>query len=141
MAREIFVDASAWIALANVKDFFHEAAKAIYPRLLREYRRLVTTNLVVAEVYVVLRKGLGHGAAISFLENLRQSPRILKVCSTPELERQAEKLLRQYADQDFSYADAVSFAFMRERGISEAFAFDHHFTTMGFVMLPGLGGG
>ncbi|MDH7485361.1 MAG: type II toxin-antitoxin system VapC family toxin [Anaerolineae bacterium] len=137
MAREIFVDASAWIALANDRDRFHEAAKAIYPRLLREYGRLVTTNLVVAEVYVVLRKGLGHRAAISFLENLRQSLRILKICSTPELEREAEKLLQQYADQDFSYTDAVSFVLMRERGLHEAFAFDQHFATVGFVVLPG----
>ena len=138
MAKEIFVDTGAWIALANDRDSFHEAAKAIYPRLLREHQKLLTTNLVVAEVYVILRKGLGHKAAISFLENLRQSPRILKLYSTPELEREAEQILRQYTDQDFSYTDAVSFALMRQRGIGEAFAFDQHFATAGFVMLPGL---
>jgi len=136
MAGEIFVDTGAWVALANDKDCFHEAAKAIYPRLLKEYRKLLTTNLIVAEVYVILRRGLGHRAAVSFLESLRQSPRLLKICSTPELEREAENLLQQYADQDFSYTDAVSFALMRQRGLGEAFAFDQHFATAGFVMLP-----
>ena len=85
---------------------------------------------------MILRRGLGHRAAVSFLESLRQSPRLLKICSTPELEREAEKLLQQYADQDFSYTDAVSFALMRQRGLGEAFAFDQHFATAGSVMLP-----
>jgi len=31
----------------------------------------------------------------------------------------------------------VSFALMKERGIEEAFAFDHHFTTAGFRLLTG----
>ena len=139
MAREIFVDAGAWIALANDRDVHHQAAKAAYLRLLKEYQKLLTTNLVVAEVYVVLRKTLGHRPATTFLDSVRQSPRIQKVYSTAELEQEAEELLRRYADQDFSYADAVSFALMRQRGLDEAFAFDRHFATAGFVLVPGLG--
>jgi len=147
MAREIFVDAGAWIALSNDKDTYHQAAKAIYPRLLKEYRKVLTTNLVVAEAYVNLRMTLGHRPAVSFLDSLRQSPRIQKVYSTPDLEQEAEKILRQYADQacterserNFSFTDAVSFALMRQRGIGEAFAFDRHFATAGFVLVPAAG--
>jgi predicted nucleic acid-binding protein len=139
MGREIFVDAGAWIALANDKDTHHQAAKAAYPRLLKEYRKLLTTNLVVAEAYVNLRMTLGHHPAMSFLDSLRQSPRIQKVCSTLELEQEAEQILRQYADQDFSFADAVSFVLMQQRGIGEAFAFDQHFATAGFILVPAQG--
>jgi len=49
------------------------------------------------------------------------------------MEAQAVVILRRYKDQDFSYVDAVSFAVMQQREISEAFAFDHHFTTAGFT--------
>jgi len=39
------------------------------------------------------------------------------------------------SDQDFSLADALSFAFMRREKIIEAFAYDRHFTTAGFTLL------
>lgn len=136
MARELFVDASAWIALADKSDTFHALAAKIYPQLLTDYQRLITTNLVVAEVYIVVRVELGHAAATAFLESVRDSPRIEKIFSTRAMEEQAETILRKYDDQDFSYADAVSFALMKERGIKEAFAFDKHFLTMSIRCIP-----
>ena len=136
MARELFVDTGAWVALADQDDKYHERAAREYPDLLKHYRRLVTTNLVVAEVYIILRKALGHAAALIFLESVKSSPRIEKVQSTEELEIEAEDILRRYSDQDFSYTDAVSFALMRQRGIGTAFAFDKHFSIAGFSMVP-----
>jgi hypothetical protein len=52
------------------------------------------------------------------------------------LEFKAEKILEKYQDQDFSYTDAVSFAAMREFKIGKAFAFDSHFSTAGFAIIP-----
>jgi predicted nucleic acid-binding protein len=132
---QIFVDTGAWIALAVEDDTHHEEASQAYPELLRKYR-LLTTNLVVAETYILLRREAGHGAAIGFLERLGASPRIQKIYSTPELEKEAEEILKRYDDQDFSYTDAVSFALMQREGIREAFAFDAHFSTMGFLLVP-----
>ena len=136
MSRAIFVDASAWIAVANQGDTNHKVAAEVYPRLLANYQRLVTTNLVVVETYITLRHELGHRAAIAFLDSVRGSPRIERVFSTPALEQEAEVILRRYDDQDFSYTDAVSFALMKARGIKEAFAFDKHFSTAGFQRVP-----
>ncbi|RLC68351.1 MAG: DNA-binding protein [Chloroflexi bacterium] len=136
MAEELFVDTGAWVALADQDDKYHKRAAKEYPDLLKRHRRLITTNLVVAEVYIILRKALGHAAAIAFLESIRSSPRIEKVQSTEELEIEAEDILRRYSDQDFSYTDAVSFALMRQRGIDTAFAFDKHFSIAGFSMVP-----
>lgn len=136
MAREIFVDASAWVALAETDDNRHAAAAEIYPYVLNEYQRQVTTNLVIAETYVILRNDLGHSAAFQFLEQTRNSPRLDRVHSTLELETRAEAILRQYDDQDFSYTDAVSFALMQARGIKAAFAFDKHFLVMRFQCVP-----
>jgi predicted nucleic acid-binding protein len=136
MNRDLFVDTAAWIALANRKDDHHTPAVEAYPRLLQSYRRLVTTNLVIAETYVNIRQYMGHVAAMTFLDSLAQSPRILRIYSDAALESEAQRILRQYADQDFSYTDAVSFASMRQRGIAEAFTFDKHFATAGFTMVP-----
>ena len=136
MSRMLFVDSSAWVAVANQGDNNHSIAVQIYPRLLADYQRLVTTNLIIAEAHILLRNDLGHRAAIAFLDKVRSSPRIERVLSSHVLEEEAEIILRRYEDQDFSYADAVSFAVMKVRGIKEAFTFDKHFSTMGFLRIP-----
>ena len=132
---KVFVDTGAWVALAIEDDAHHREAARIYPNLLKE-RQLLTTNLVVAETYILLRKAAGHAAAISFLEMIEASPRIRKVYSTPELEDEAFQILKRFSDQDFSFTDAVSFVVMQKEGIEEAFAFDHHFQVMGFQLIP-----
>ncbi|MDP2935549.1 MAG: PIN domain-containing protein [Dehalococcoidia bacterium] len=134
--EEVFVDASAWVTLADKDDVHHKEAATIYPELLKRYGRLVTTNLVVGEVYMILRRALGLPQAISFLDGIKASPRIVKLCSTEELEEEAEVILRHYSDQDFSFTDAVSFSLMAQRKIRLAFAFDRHFAAAGFALTP-----
>jgi predicted nucleic acid-binding protein len=136
MAREVFVDAGAWIAVINQRDEHHVEAAAFYARLLREKRPLVTTNLVIAEAYAMIRRHTGYQPAIGFLDSIRQSGRLTKIYSDATLETEAEKTLHRYADQDFSVTDAVSFVVMQQCGIREAFAFDGHFVTAGFVVAP-----
>jgi predicted nucleic acid-binding protein len=135
-SREVFVDASAWIALSDVGDKYHHAAKGALQQLVDDGRIFVTTNLVIAEAYIVVRRTGGHAQAMRLLGSLRGSPRLAKVHSDAGLESVAEDILEKYVDQGFSLADAVSFAVMRERGIAQAFTFDRHFVTMGFEQLP-----
>jgi predicted nucleic acid-binding protein len=133
---DLFVDAGGWIALANIDDQHHARAAAAYPTFLVKYRRLLTTTLIIAGTYVALRIGLGQLAAVRFLDLVGASPRIWRVPIDQGLEAVAEQLLRQYEDQRFSYADAVSFAVMRALEVTDAFAFDQHFATAGFVRVP-----
>lgn len=132
----IFVDTGAWFALANKSDHYHSQAIEIYPELLAGYHRLTTTNLVIAESYILIRRTLGHRPAIVFLENLGASPRVKKIYSDSVLEKAAEDTLKKYQDQDFSYTDAVSFAVMKQYDIEQAFSFDVHFKTAGFSLIP-----
>jgi len=138
MTRELFTDAGAWIALNDRGDRYHSVAVDFCQRLLRERRLLITTNLVIAEAYVAIRRAGGHRPAMLFLDSIRQSSHLLKIYPDARLETAAEEILRRYADQDFSLTDAVSFAIMQQRGISEAFGFDRHFMTAGFVVVPTL---
>lgn len=133
--REIFVDTGAWVALTVQDDLHHQEARRIYPGLLTTYRKLVTTNLVVAETYVLLRKAAGHAPAVAFLDTLVASPRIERVFATEEQETEAIALLKKYRDQDFSLTDAISFVVMKRRKITEAFAFDQHFRIAGFQLV------
>jgi predicted nucleic acid-binding protein len=140
MSREVFVDTSAWIAVSDAGDKYHPTARAAYNRLLAERRVFLTTNLVVAEAYIIIRRGGGHAQAMRLLSSLRSSPRLQKVWSDASLEAQAEAILEKHSDQDFSFTDAVSFVVMQERGIQEAFTFDSHFAAMGFRMMSSAGG-
>lgn len=135
MTRKVFVDTGAWLALADASDDLHDAARAIYPSVLQPGVQLFTTNLVVAETYNLIRRRMGFQASMRFLWSLRASPRLERFYSNAELESAAETLLQRFADQDFSLVDAVSFACMQVEGIVEAFAFDKHFTTAGFVLV------
>ncbi len=132
----IFVDTGAWFALTDKSDQYHNQAVEIYPKLLNSYHHLTTTNLVIAESYVLIRHTIGHRAGIAFLKNLGASPRVIKIYSDSVFEEAAEETLQKYQDQDFSYTDAVSFAVMKQYGIEQAFSFDVHFVTAGFTLIP-----
>lgn len=134
--RTVFVDTGAWYALADRSDQYHDRAIGIYPELLRGYQRLITTNLVVSETYILVRRALGHREAMTFLESIEASPRVIKIYSDESLESTAKDILRQYEDQDFSYTDGVSFAAMMQKEIEDAFSFDQHFRTAGFRLIP-----
>jgi uncharacterized protein len=136
MRHEVFVDASAWIAVTDRNDKVHLSASGEYNRLIRERYQLVTTNLVIAEAYILIRRTGGHAPAMRLLSSLRGSPRLSRVYSDARLEALAEAILGKHSNQDFSYADAVSFAVMQEQGIQEAFTFNKHFASLGFQMLP-----
>ena len=92
--ENIFIDTGAWVALADRDDDCHRQAVSVYPSLLKSCRTLVTSNLVVAESYVLVLHALGHAAAMSFLEKIHASPRILKIYSNEEIESDAK--LRWY---------------------------------------------
>ena len=136
MLEDIFVDSSAWIALADKDDSHHKQAASSYLSIFKNHKTLITSNLVVAETYIVLLKELGHKAAIEFLERIKASPRILKIFSNENIEAEAEGILAKYIDQEFSYVDAVSFVIMKRQKIKRAFCFDKHFVTAGFMNVP-----
>jgi len=135
MGREVFVDASAWVGVVLGKDQHHARATQIYRRLLSQQRPLVTTNLIIGEAYNGIRHYATQAEAGRFVASVRESGRITRVYSDEELELEAEALLRRYADHDFSLADAVSFVVMRHRRITDAFTFDRHFITAGFIQI------
>jgi predicted nucleic acid-binding protein len=134
--ENVFVDTSAWVALADNDDSNHKKAAAVYPSLLQNQKSLMTSNLVIAETYVLLLNELGHRAAIHFLEKIKASPRIVRIYSNDDIERDGEELLKKCDDQDFSYADAVSFVIMKRQEMRKAFCFDRHFATAGFEIIP-----
>ena len=79
MMRAVFVDAGGWIALNDRGDRHHLTAVSCYQQLLKDHRPLVTTNLVIAEAYITIRRAGGHQPAIRFLDSMRRSSRLTRI--------------------------------------------------------------
>jgi len=133
----VFVDTGAWFTVQVEDDDNHQPARAAFETLLSGPRSLVTTNHVIGETYTLLRVVCGYRAAAKVLNVIDDTGRLERVFVTAELEARAFALLRRYADHDFSFVDATSFAVMKAQRLHHAFAFDAHFATAGFVRIPG----
>ncbi len=131
----VFVDSSAWYAVADASDGSHPAAARRLRRVTQTRRPLVTTNHVVGESYTLLLRRLGSEAAHDYLRRIRRDRYVHKVYVPEAWEEAAERLLEQYDDQPFSYVDATSFVAMRRLGIEEALAFDRDFLIAGFTLV------
>ncbi len=135
MTQRVFVDTSAWVAVVDPSDSHHLTATKTYMRLLKSPVTLATTILVVAETQIWLRRRASAEVASTFLKNINESQRVEIVYPNARLEAEAKRILRRFADQDFSLTDAISFAFMDQNGLTEAFAYDRHFVTAGYTII------
>lgn len=130
----IFVDTGAWYALVDSDDSDHRAAAAF---LVANTIPLITTNFVFSETVTLIRYRLGHEAARSFGQKLKESSFVRVVGVSPADEDRAWEIFTKYGDQDFSFVDCTSFAVMERMKLSTAFAFDRHFSVMKFAVVPG----
>ncbi len=132
-----FLDTSGWFAALSPKETKHRPAQAAYREWIQEGWRLVTTNLVVAEMQILLTRFRGTDEGLRFIDSLYQDPSHQVVFVDRDLERAAvDRWLRRFRDQRLSLADAVSFEVMRGRQIRRALALDEHFAVAGFELAP-----
>lgn len=136
MAAEFFVDTSAWYPIMVRRHPQHQELASELEARVRKGARVVTTNLVVAETHALVLHRAGRANALKFVQLVRQPPNLV-VASTPQLEGEAiGQWLERFDDQDFSFADAVSFAVMSARGIKDALTLDRHYQVAGFNIVP-----
>lgn len=123
----VFVDTSAWYALATATDVNHSQAR----NFLAEPNTLVTTNFIIDETITLTRVRVGYKSALWMGNRLwsRQLATIIWV--TPADEQAAWNLFKQYDDKIFSYTDCTSFAVMARLGLTLAFTFDTDFSQTG----------
>ena len=96
--------------------------------------RLLTTNLILAEVhrFVLFRAGIPPAAHA--LERIEASRLVAIEFATRSHHQRARAWLKKLGDQRISYTDAVSFAVMQAVGCRTAMSFDHDFEIAGFVL-------
>jgi hypothetical protein len=135
----VFIDTGALIAMAVTRDRFHKQAASYYRRLSREKVPLITSNYVLVETYTRIRYDDGHAKVITFHSLIQEAIEVGRLhleWVTPAIHQEAWAIFEDYADQAFSLVDCTSFVIASHAGVKEAFGFDEHFNTMGFILRP-----
>lgn len=73
--------------------------------------------------------------AVAAVRAISSNPNVEVAAQTAIQFREAFDLCASRADKEWSLTDCASFNLMRERGISDALAHDHHFEQAGFKAL------
>jgi len=134
----VFVDTAGWLALLNPRDGIHTQATSVRGDLRRRRVKLVTTEFVLIEVADAFAEPPLRAVAVEFYGGLRQgnTPMTLEVVPVSEdLLAKGWMLYGQRPDKGWGLTDCISMVVMHERGITDAFTSDDHFTQAGFTVL------
>jgi uncharacterized protein len=136
LKMRIFVDTSAWFALNNRKDQHHKQASDFVASLKGSPILFLTTDYIVDETLTLLRFKVSHREAAAFLRIFSRSTQIVREQATPDQLKRAEEIFLRCRDKFWSLTDCVSFAFMEERQLEDAFTFDSNFSQFGMRAHP-----
>lgn len=135
----VFIDTSAWLAIATKTDQNYSIAAAEYTKLLNEKVILVTTDYILTETITRIRYDSGHKEAVKFYQIIKEA-QVLKVLLinwiNPKIWQDAWQIFAKYNDRKFSITDCTSFIAAKQLKIKKVFAFDDDFKTMGFWIIP-----
>jgi len=133
----LFVDSGAWIALRSRRDQYHAEADRLFRAAIERRIRLITTNLVIAEVHRLTLFRAGLQPALRGLDGIGTSPSVTIHFATEEDHAAARHWLERLAPRPITYTDAVGFAVMEATGCSRVLGFDEDFAAAGFARWSG----
>jgi uncharacterized protein len=131
MANETLFDTSGFFALIDKRDRMHHRAVS-WIGAQRKKIRPVSTEWIVGETCTLLVSRKRPHLVSRFLDYVDSSTALLLVNPDDTLLRAAKAMIRQQAEQGYSFVDCISFCLMRERSIRNAFTADIHYRKAGF---------
>ncbi len=130
---KVFVDTSAFYALASETDSAHKVASEIYAQLTAAGAAFVTTNYVFLEAVSLLQRRHGVEDAERFGDFMTGSVEMIWMTA-----RQHQAAWDHWTGRrvrSLSLIDCSCFVIMRDLEIRDAFAFDEQFRQAGFHLL------
>lgn len=134
---KLFVDSSAFIALADDTDRDHRAA-AGFVQAWPSGIQLHASNYILAETVTRLRRTAGHRAAIRWAKGARDNPQITWHYADTELDREAFRVFERYHDHPLSFVDCTTVVWLQQLHLDQIFTFDRDFQRLGYTLVPGL---
>lgn len=132
MSEWLFVDTAFVLALINRRDQYHQAALAVSQQ--SEGAPLLTTDAVLFEIGNALSRGY-KSEAVQIIDEFLHADEVDVIHLNPALFVRAFTLYKTHNDKEWGLVDCLSFVVMRDRGVTQALTFDHHFTQAGFQVL------
>jgi predicted nucleic acid-binding protein len=99
--------------------------------VLARAERLVTSDHVLVETWLLIAHRLGRTVAERYWEGVRSGAAHVEVVNGADLEA-AFAIGEAFPDQDFSIVDRTSFAVMQRLGVHRAATLDEHFAIFRF---------
>jgi predicted nucleic acid-binding protein len=133
MARktECYVDTSALVAFLDRSDSYH----SVFRTLFSEPPPLVTSALVVAEGHGWFLRRYDRHRAVQFLNFIQELPALAIQAFDAEELIKATRLLRKFADQSLTLADAHGLVVMNERRTTSCWSTDRHLGLTGVALI------
>jgi len=131
--ENVFIDTSAFYALMDRSDSYHEKARNLWSSLLDEESHFKTTNYIIIETLALIQSRLGFEAAHLYSSDIIRLIDILWVDEPRH--NLAFELWLSLGRNKLSLVDCVSFITMRYYSLENVFGFDRHFDQQGFKML------
>lgn len=129
----VFVDTGAWIALFFARDSLHRRVQTALKAM--QGRPLLTTSAVLLETLDGFAQHNLRYLAPPLRQTIQTSQDLEIVSIDEALFARGWDSYQSRADKSWSLTDCISFVVMRERGVAEALAHDHHFEQAGFRAL------
>lgn len=131
--EKIYIDTSAFYALMDRADLYHESAKALWPSLLEDPIRLFTSSYVVSETMALIQHRLGFEAADLWYKDILG---VLSICWVDRAtHRRAYELWLGLGRRQCSLVECASYVVMHQNQIEKAFSFKRNFADQGFKLL------
>jgi predicted nucleic acid-binding protein len=133
----ILIDTSAFLAASDSRDAAHEEMASAFDRLGRgEFGAAVTTNYVLIEALMLIRRRLGVEKAKIFSRVIRDPKGVRVYWVDSDLHKAAAEMMFAHPDQQWSIVDCSCFVTMAQLGIRQAMTLDGDFEQAGFVRVP-----
>jgi predicted nucleic acid-binding protein len=129
----IFIDTSAFYALIDLSNKYHDSAAEAWASIRDRPDQLACSNYILLETIALLQNRLGMTAVQDFIS---LTNRITVFWIGIEQHNLAIAALVTAGRRGISLVDCTSFETMRSRGIRTAFTFDTHFAEQGYSCVP-----
>ena len=131
--ENVFIDTSAFYALMDRSDSYHEKAKKLWAFLLEKNSSFKTTNYIIIETLALIQSRLGFEAAHLYAGDILGLVDILWVDEPRH--NLAFELWLSLGRKKLSLVDCISFITMRHYSLENVFGCDRHFDEQGFKIL------
>jgi predicted nucleic acid-binding protein len=119
---ECYVDTSGFIAFLDKSDSYH----SLYRRLFSEPPPLITSALAIAEGHGWFLRRYDQRRAVQFLAFIGTLPALTIEAFDADGLSRASRIVKKYADQKLTLADAHGLAIMQTRKPSVCWSTDRH---------------